>query len=237
MKDRSVKRVYKRDSSIIFRKTHENFGGLSNMASGYPIELSGVYIRTSEALYQACRYPHLPDVQRAIISQNSPMTGKMKSKLYRNNTREDWENIRVQIMKWCLRVKLAQNWIKFGTLLESTLEYPIVEESHKDDFWGAKPIDENELVGINVLGRLLMELREEYLKFKNTHDYVLKAPSIDNFYLLGSKVETIYSKENEHEYNRNHKIEICFQMNTFHGKVGESKRVTSSPSSTSGSMS
>jgi len=41
-----------------------------------------------------------------------------------------------------------------------TGDRPIVEESRRDDFWGAKPVDECTLVGMNVLGRLLMELRE-----------------------------------------------------------------------------
>ena len=35
------------------------------------------------------------------------------------------------------------------------------KESRKDDFWGAMPKGQNTLVGMNVLGRLLMELREE----------------------------------------------------------------------------
>ena len=64
-------------------------------------------------------------------------------------------------MRWCLRVKLAQNWSAFTKLLLSTGAKAIVEESRKDDFWGAKAIDKSTLVGMNVLGRLLMELREE----------------------------------------------------------------------------
>ena len=64
-------------------------------------------------------------------------------------------------MRWCLRVKLAQNWQNFAELLLTTEECPIVEESGKNDFWGAKPLENGTLVGRNVLGRLLMELREE----------------------------------------------------------------------------
>lgn len=60
-----------------------------------------------------------------------------------------------------LRVKLAQHWDRFGSLLLATGQRPIVEESKKDVFWGARPVDEHSLVGVNVLGRLLMELRDE----------------------------------------------------------------------------
>jgi hypothetical protein len=64
-------------------------------------------------------------------------------------------------MRWWLRVKLAQNYSIFSRLLLSTADDPIVEESRKDVFWGAKPHSEHKRVGMNVLGRLLMELRKD----------------------------------------------------------------------------
>lgn len=153
-------RTYDRRESVVFLKTHDAFGGLSNMAGGYQLRVNGLRILTSEALYQACRFPHRPEIQRLIIAQSSPMTAKMKSKPYRHDSRPDWDHVRVKVMRWCLRVKLAQNWEKFSKLLLQTGDRPIVEQSRKDDFWGAKPVDEHTLVGMNVLGRLLMELRE-----------------------------------------------------------------------------
>jgi ribA/ribD-fused uncharacterized protein len=153
--------TYRRWGVVIFLKTHELYGGLSNMAAGYPLVINGARILTSEALYQACRFPHRPEVQKLIIEQASPMAAKMKSKPHRKNSRPDWEQVNVDIMRWCLRVKLAQNWERFGDLLRSTGERPIIEESKRDAFWGAKPTDATTLVGRNVLGRLLMELRDQ----------------------------------------------------------------------------
>jgi type I restriction enzyme S subunit len=154
-------RTYERAASVVFLKTKEAFGGLSNMAGGFPLAVGGVDILTAEALYQACRFPHLPDVQRLILDQASPMAAKMVGKPYRHNSRPDWDQVRVKIMRWCLRVKLAQNWVAFSELLLATDGRPIVEESYRDPFWGAKPVDGERLVGMNVLGRLLMELRDE----------------------------------------------------------------------------
>ena len=153
-------RRYQRADSVVFLKTKEAFGGLSNMAGGFPLCVNGMRIRTSEALYQACRFPHLPDVQRLIIEQRSPMTATEKSKQHQADSREDWMRVSVKIMRWCLCVKLAQNWRKFSELLLETGDRPIVEYSRKDDFWGAKPVGDGALVGMNALGRLLMELRE-----------------------------------------------------------------------------
>jgi type I restriction enzyme S subunit len=158
--DDGVVRVYDPRTSVTFRKTSERFGGLSNMASGFPLEVNGIRIRTSEALYQALRFPHLPEVQRLIIEQASPMAAKMKGKPHRANSRPDWDFVRVALMRWCLRVKLASNSPRFGALLRETGDRPIVEDSHKDDFWGAKRVADGSLVGQNVLGRLLMETRD-----------------------------------------------------------------------------
>ena len=188
---RSQIRTYDRSSSVVFLKTKEAFGGLSNMAGGFPLLVNGVRICTSEALYQACRFPHLPDVQGLIIAQRSPMTAKMKGKPYRHDSRRDWNRVRVNVMRWCLRVKLAQNWEFFSKLLLDTGDLPIVEQSRKDDFWGARPLDDRTLVGMNVLGRLLMELRE-FVKAEPEKNLRRVEPLlIPNFLLGGRPIEPV----------------------------------------------
>lgn len=184
-------RTYRRPSAAVFLKTREKYGGLSNMAGGFPLVVNGIDIRTSEALYQACRFPHMPKVQREIIAQKSPMTAKMKGRPHRSNSRPDWDAVRIRIMRWCLQVKLAQNWSKFSALLLETEDMPIVEHSRRDDFWGAKPVDDLTLVGTNALGRLLMELRER-VKDEPRENLEYVAPlSIPNFLLYEHPIEPI----------------------------------------------
>ncbi|MCC5099189.1 NADAR family protein [Xanthomonas campestris] len=191
-------REYLRSESVVVHKTKDSFGGLSNMAGGFPLRINGFRIPTSEALYQACRFPDLPDVQREIIAQHSPMTAKMKGKPHRAATRSDWDTVRHNVMRWCLRVKLAQHYMEFGRLLLASKEKPIVEQSRKDEYWGAIPTQDGQtLVGENVLGRLLMELREalkadfdEKLRFVP----VLRIP---NFLLFGIAIETLGAEESE----------------------------------------
>ncbi len=184
-------RTYNRESSIVFLKTKERFGGLSNMAPGFPLQVNGVRIRTSEALYQACRFPHMPDVQRLIINERSPMTAKMRSKPYRKVSRSDWNAVRVKIMRWSLRVKLAQNWSEFGRLLLATGDRPIVEQSRKDDFWGAKVAENGTLVGMNVLGRLLMELRELLKSGEADQLHTVEPLTIPEFLLFEQPIQSI----------------------------------------------
>jgi len=168
------------------------------MASGFPLKVNGVHILTSEALYQACRFPHLPDIQEKIIKEKSPMSAKMVGKPYRSNSRADWDDTRIKIMRWCLRVKLAQNFFEFGKLLESTFDRPIVEDSSKDDFWGAirDKQDESILKGTNALGRLLMELRQFYNEKRYSYEmFVVEPLNIPNFTLFGQKIDTIDERE------------------------------------------
>lgn len=188
-------REYRRSECVVFKKTKEDFGGLSNMAPGFPLLVNDVQIRTSEALYQACRFPDLPDVQRLIISQGSPMTAKMRGKPHQERTRSDWNRVRVGIMRWCLRVKLVQNWHKFTDLLLATELRPIVEESNKDEFWAAKPVDSETLVGRNVLGRLLMELREGLLAPDIERPKCVTPPGIARFLLYGEAIRDVQARD------------------------------------------
>lgn len=184
-------RTYNRRESVVFCKTKEEFGGLSNMAPGFLLYVNDVNILTSEALYQACRFPALPDIQRLIIDQKSPMTAKMKSKPYRSQSRADWDAVRVSVMRWCLRVKLACNWTEFRDLLLATGDRPIVEESRKDDFWGAKVDSGGVLAGANVLGRLLMELRGELRGAASDSLRCVEPLAISDFLLYGNAIRAV----------------------------------------------
>ena len=169
-------------------KVTEVFGGLSNMAGGYPLRLNGLTVTSSEALYQACRFPHQPEWQREIINQQSPMAAKMKSKKEgrrKNHSRPDWAKIEIQIMDWVLRVKLAQHYDRLAALLRSTGDRPIVEKSRKDRFWGAVEEQNGMLRGQNQLGRLLMDLRE-FVEVMSQKELSEVPPlTISDFSLLG----------------------------------------------------
>jgi hypothetical protein len=98
-------------------------------------------------------------------------------------------------------VKLAQNYYEFGRLLLATRDHPIVEQSRKDDYWGAKLTDPTGdiLVGQNVLGRLLMELRE---KLKADVDGELKMVpplGIADFVLFAKPIGPVMARGFGHE--------------------------------------
>ncbi|MBD1383735.1 NADAR family protein [Mucilaginibacter rigui] len=175
-------RIYKKDSCITFRSTKSDFGGLSNMAPGYPIKINDNWVKTAEALYQALKYPYNPEIQKRIIFANSPIVAKRISRYYEKFERPDWLNVRYKIMKFCIEVKLKQNINTFSKVLLSTDNLAIVEYTNDDKVWGA--IDKGEYYeGINALGRLLMELREKYRDAPN--GYFISPPNIANVTFLG----------------------------------------------------
>lgn len=183
-------RLYHIDEVITFRKTNEEFGGLSNMASGYSLFINNIIIPSSEHLYQALRYPLFPDIQHEIISQDNAMKAKMISNKYKSKySRPDWEDIQIKVMRWALEIKLSQNWDSFGDLLKRTANKDIVEFSHKDKIWGAV-LNNNVLEGVNALGRLLMELRSKYIH-TNNRIYCVEPLNISAFLLYDFHIERI----------------------------------------------
>jgi ribA/ribD-fused uncharacterized protein len=184
-------RRYNPGECVVFRRTREEFGGLSNMAAGFPLTVAESRILTAEALYQACRFPDRPDIQKRILAQRSPMNAKRVARAEGTLSRADWIGVRPAVMRWCLRVKLACAWYKFGELLLSTGDRTIVEFSPRDTFWAAVPIEDGQVLeGCNVLGRLLMELRNARREAPTSLECVTP-PTIPNFRLLGRDIGTI----------------------------------------------
>ena len=187
---------YEAENCVTFYRSREEFGGLSNMAGGYPIQLGPYAIRTSEHLYQALRYPDQPEVQMDILAIPSPLFAKRKAHESLAQERPDWHEIKTDVMMWCLQLKLLHNRDSFGKLLLATNNRDIVEASPVDDYWGAKPIHGTTmLLGWNVLGRLLWMLRGR-LEIDLPIDLRSTVIEIPNFRLGGEDaIELALSKE------------------------------------------
>jgi ribA/ribD-fused uncharacterized protein len=139
----------------------DEFGGLSNFAREFALEINGLVAHTNESLYQALRFPHRPDLQRLLLEEPNPAKVKRISRDYLQDSRPNWETLRKDIMRWCLQVKLAQHYKRVGDLLLASGDRPIVEQAYSDQYWGATLQEDGTLRGANVLGLLWMDLRAE----------------------------------------------------------------------------
>jgi ribA/ribD-fused uncharacterized protein len=192
-------RKYPIAASVVFHKTTAAYGGLSNMAAGFSLNVNDVVIATAEHLYQACRFPEYPQLQWDILTTPSPMTAKWTGRKHLEKTRSDWDDVRFKIMQWALELKLSQNWEAFSSLLLSTEDKPIVELSPKDKIWGAVKIGD-QLVGVNALGRLLMLTRETFVK-PSIQPHCVEALKIPDFLLLGHPIELVCNDSYYEEIN------------------------------------
>jgi len=181
---------------ISFYKVDETYGGLSNMSGKYfHLQVNDILVRSSESLYQCLRFTSHTDIQREILENKSPKGSKMVSKKYRKEfTREDFDEIKVELMYWCLKVKLCSHPLLFGGLLDRTGDKEIVEISNSDRFWGCVKEKENEnlVTGENVLGKLLMDLRSYYRENKGKMSLLKVSPlEINDFKLLGEQIREV----------------------------------------------
>jgi len=126
----------------------------SFLSNFYPclIEFEGDIYRTLEHAYQAAK-THDPDERRKIREERK--TGKAKRMGKRVTIREEWEQIKVKVMRELLKKKFENPQLR--KLLLDTYPHDLVEgNTWGDTFWG-----ECNGQGKNMLGILLMQIRSE----------------------------------------------------------------------------
>lgn len=124
------------------------------LSNFYPHELyfHGMTFHNSEAAFQAMKTQDIAEqLQFTLLT---PQEAKRLGR--RINLRPDWEQVKDGIMKAVLRAKFSD--LELRNRLLATGDVELVEgNTHGDTYWGVC-----NGVGRNRLGRLLMELREEY---------------------------------------------------------------------------
>ena len=187
---------YHPEECVVLCRIREQFGDLLNMSSRYHMVVNDEVIRSVEALYQLCRFPH-PDhhyIQRRLIKTPSPFAAKRGIELDKPDGRKDWYQVKVLIMRWCLHVKLACNYEAISTLLIGTGSKQIVETSPDGDFWGGtykNSGDKKVLVGVNMFGQLLMELRQNILEKDKSELLIVRPLTISDFLLFGHPIQAV----------------------------------------------
>jgi ribA/ribD-fused uncharacterized protein len=150
---------YRRADVAVCFRADEQWGELCNCAPGYPLEAGGVAVRTAEALYQALKFSRHPGLQEKILAQSNPEAAAQLARDNRGLVHPDFPPLRVAVMWWVLRVRLAAH-PRLGEVLAATGSRSIVKLRCDDLFWGAAPAGEAWLRGQNIHGRLVVRLRE-----------------------------------------------------------------------------
>lgn len=143
--------------TIKFYRTNEKYGPFSNF-SRHSVELKGKSWPTSEHYYQAMKFLD-EDVQEKIRLCKSPGAAAAMGRDRSLPLREDWDEVRDEIMRDVVYAKFTQHEDLKELLLNTEHEH-IIEDSPVDFYWGCG----HDGTGKNMLGRVLMEVRESLIK-------------------------------------------------------------------------
>ncbi len=138
---------------INFYFVDEDFGEFSNFAA-YPIELDGQTWPTAEHYFQAQKFAGT-DHAEAVRLEPSPMKAAKMGRDRSRPLRPDWDAVKDDIMRTAVEAKFTQHE-ELRNLLRSTGQATLVEHTKNDAYWG----DGGDGTGQNMLGKILMELRD-----------------------------------------------------------------------------
>ena len=139
--------------------TISSFTGLYDFLSNFyrsTIIFDGVIYATNEHAFQAAKT--LIKSERTRI-MNAETPGKAKRFGGEVKLREDWESVKVDIMRKLIEQKFSRGTDNARRLLMTKDEELIEGNKWNDTFWGVC-----DGVGENHLGKLLMEVRESLKK-------------------------------------------------------------------------
>ena len=154
---------YPADNTVAFCVVAEEWGILGNFAQT-PMIVNGVPFDCTEKLFQVMKF--IDEESRKVIYSKKGQPIKMMARHHEKvgSVREDWGRIFIDAMKFCLMQKYAQSE-SFRKELERTAGRYIVEKEpgskRHAGAWSAKLSDDGKTwIGPNIMGRLLMELRD-----------------------------------------------------------------------------
>ncbi len=135
---------------------YENeFYVFSNFSSFAIVWKDKLYM-TSEHAYHSEKFED-ENLKEQIRNSRSAHEALKLTESNKDKYRNDWDTIKLKIMKEILRAKVEQHPYVKKKLLESG-DKELVEDSWRDSYWGWGPNKDGE----NHLGKLWMEVRDEF---------------------------------------------------------------------------
>lgn len=167
-------------NSIYFWRENNKYGFLSNFYFSIFIDSYNIKYICSEQYFMAQKCllfdKENTKLYKQIMETKIPYIIKRLGRQVRNFEQKKWDTEKYNIMKNAIRYKFNQNKIIRKKLL-LTCDKNLYEASKFDKTWGigidcetAKNLDEASYPGQNLLGKVLMEIREEIKNSNNKID-------------------------------------------------------------------
>jgi ribA/ribD-fused uncharacterized protein len=145
---------------IKFYRANEPYGVFSNFDTKHPIMLFGKVWPSTEHYFQAMKFLGTDDdwaEQIRIVEK--PRFAASMGRDRNHPLRPNWENEKYHVMKLAVMAKFTQHEDCKKTLL-STDGIELIEHTTNDNVWA----DGGDGSGQNLLGKILMEVRDEIRK-------------------------------------------------------------------------
>lgn len=129
-----------------------SFSGKYAFLSNFFIEPDGTHV---EGEFQQMKATNLEDSDK--FEGLAPAEAKAMGKTIA--LRENWDEVKIEVMSWLVERKFADNDVMLARLLE-TGDAPLIEGNRRgDSFWGVTRSGWGE--GENHLGQILMSVRDK----------------------------------------------------------------------------
>jgi ribA/ribD-fused uncharacterized protein len=143
---------------VAITKFEGEYAFLSNFYES-PLWYNGKLWPTVEHAFQAAKCMNSSDYDK-IYTAATP--GEAKRLGRRCTLIPNWDHIRVNVMRECLLMKFLGNDEMLTRLLNTGDEELVEGNTWNDTFWGCTRNNDGSWKGNNMLGKLLMEIRENY---------------------------------------------------------------------------
>eukprot|EP00055_Hartaetosiga_balthica_P009967 m.41038 g.41038 ORF g.41038 m.41038 type:complete len:427 (+) comp6973_c0_seq1:66-1346(+) len=141
------------DAPIKFYGMKNSYGFFSNFYEA-PIFVNGKVYPTNEHYFQSLKFPSDEKYMETVRLASGPKRAKQLGRTRKVPLREDWEQVKVQIMFDCCLAKFQQHRELTKKMLD-TGNAKLVEHTSRDNIWA----DGGDGSGKNLLGKVLMAVR------------------------------------------------------------------------------
>jgi ribA/ribD-fused uncharacterized protein len=145
-------------NQIFFWNERQEYGYLSNFYD-HPVEIDGRIWPTTEHYYAAMKTPDFNLQEMIRCNAETPLIAKRMGRKY--PLKPDWEEVKYDVMVHALRAKFSDKTLQEKLL--NTGDAEIYEDSPFDKIWGTG-VKGGVGTGLNLLGKALMQVREELRK-------------------------------------------------------------------------
>lgn len=162
------------DDIQFYREFEVPYGCFSNFFES-PVAIGNITWPTTEHYFQAMKFEHVPKLFTDIQKASSPALAKKLGGTRTFPMRTDWESIKNDVMYNAVLAKFTQHK-NLQQILLQTGNKKLIEHTGRDKYWG----DGGDGSGLNMLGKTLMQVREQIRNDLHAHNLANNANNATN---------------------------------------------------------